>query len=135
VAKPRDKMYRAVILIREIVDVEEEYRRRIEYERRMACVRAIDEYERRMACVRVIDEEINRLAVCIANEQRRDNDTAKYPSTQSVDMECPHCRGCGNAWRVSRSWFRTHTYDICSVCYGKGRIPVEVSRPILRRRD
>ncbi len=104
------------ILIREIVDVEEEYRRRIEHERRMACVRAID-------------EEINRLAVCIANERR------EMAIVVDNDMECPHCRGCGNAWRVSRSWFRTHTYDICGVCYGKGRIPVEVSRPILRRRD
>jgi len=112
---------RAIILIQEVIDVEEEYRRRAEYENRMARVRAID-------------EEMNRLAICIANERRIERHLEEARAVDS-DMECPHCRGCGNAWRVSRSWFRTHTYDICSVCYGKGRIPVEVSRPILRRRD
>ena len=111
---------RAIILIQEVIDVEDEYRRRAEYENRMARVRAID-------------QEMNRLAICIANERRIERHNLE--EARVVDMECPHCRGSCSAWRVSRSWFRTHTYDICNVCYGTGRIPVEVSRPILRRRD
>jgi len=88
-----------------------------------------EEHRRRMERVRVIDQEIERL---VWNEIRtyctRSMNEVRPSYTNCVPMECPNCNGTRYALRVSRSWFRTHTFDICTVCRGVGRINVEVSK-------
>lgn len=46
-------------------------------------------------------------------------------------MKCPGCDGAGSAWRVSRSYFRSHTYDTCTQCRGRGTLEVSVESPKL----
>ncbi len=90
-----------------------------------------EEHKRRMERVRAIDQEIERLAweeirIHSMNSINKIRTNRLY--TSLIPMECPNCNGTRYALRVSRSWFRTHTFDICTVCKGVGRINMEISK-------
>jgi hypothetical protein len=63
---------------------------------------------------------------------RDDEDQARHEAREVPrTMKCPGCDGVGSAWRVSRSYFRSHTYDTCAQCGGRGTLEVSVESPKL----
>jgi hypothetical protein len=59
-----------------------------------------------------------------------DEDQAKHEAVPRT-MKCPACDGVGKAWRLSRSFFHSHTYDYCAQCNGRGTLEVSVESPKL----
>lgn len=91
---------------------------------RAAILIELIENERRLARIREIDQEMNQLAIVMIGEHVKRKMREPEVLYVQTTTECPNCNGRGSAWRVSRSWFYTHKYDICSVCNGMGKVPV-----------
>jgi hypothetical protein len=68
-----------------------------------------------------------RAAVLLCDDDGQKHEVRALPRT----MKCPGCDGVGSAWRVSRSYFRSHTYDTCAQCRGRGTLEVSLESPKL----